>query len=560
MENNRNRHGSMSLSAKQKTMRRNFSVSCLALTIFLGDFVWAQVTFERLLKARQEPHNWLTYSGDYAGWHHSQLKEINATNVEHLAVQWVYQSSVQGKFEVSPLVVDGIMYISEINNRAVALDARTGRALWQYQHKLPEKVLYCCGPVNRGLAALGDKVFMATLDAHVVALDAKTGRLMWDVEAADYRKGYAFTLAPLAIEDRVIVGVSGGEFGIRGFIDAYEAETGKRIWRFYTIPGPGEPGNETWSGDSWKRGSAPAWLTGAYDPELNLIYWGIGNPGPDIYGDDRLGDNLYSNCVAALDADTGQLRWYFHFTPHDVHDWDATLVPVLLDLDFGGHPRKLLVQANRNGFYYVLERRNGQFLLAKQFGHQTWAQGIGPNGRPVVLPGSDPSPEGTYVCPSINGVTNWMSPSYSPQTGFFYVAVRDECQVYFTTPQPYEEGRLFWGGTTKNIPDEKDRGALLALDPLTGEMKWEFKYYSAPWAGVLSTAGGLVFSADMEGYLIALDAKTGKSLWNFQTGNAIFASPITYALNGKQYVVIPAGATLFAFALLDPVLSSRGHR
>jgi alcohol dehydrogenase (cytochrome c) len=527
---------------------KNLVVLLVAMTVLFVDITRAQITFERLLKARQEPQNWLTYSGDYAGWRYSTLEQIDTRNVGRLSVQWVYQSRAANKFEVTPLVVDGIMYLSEIGNAAAALDARTGRTLWRYQRELPEKVLHCCGPVNRGLAALGDKLFMATLDAHVIALDGKTGQVMWDVEAADFRKGYGFTLAPLVVKDKVIVGVSGGEFGIRGFIDAYEADTGQRAWRFYTIPGPGEPGHESWSGDSWKTGSAPAWVTGSYDPELNLIYWGVGNPGPDIYGDGRTGDNLYSNCVVALEADTGKLKWHFQFTPHDLHDWDATLIPVLLDLNFRGRPRKLLVQANRNGFYYVLDRTDGQFLLAKQFAHQTWAKAIGPDGRPVVLPGTDPTPEGTYVCPSIDGATNWMSPSYSPQTGLFYVAAREECQTYFSEPQPYEEGRLFWGGTLRNDPDEKDRGALRALDPLTGEMKWEFKHYSAPWAGVLSTAGGLVFSGDMEGYLMAFDAWTGKPLWHFQTGSAVIASPMTYAVDGVQYVVIPAGAALFAFA------------
>lgn len=530
---------------------QQFLVLLIALVVLSTKTALAQVTFERLLKVRHEPESWLTYSGDYAGWRHSGLQQINTSNVGRLAVQWVYQSRTTGKFEVTPLVVDGVMYISEINNRAVALDARTGRPLWHYEHHLPEKVLHCCGPVNRGLAALGDKIFMATLDAHVIALDAKTGRLVWDVEAADFRKGYGFTLAPLAVKDKVIVGISGGEFGIRGFIDAYEAETGKRAWRFYTIPAPGEPGNETWSGDSWKTGSAPAWLTGTYDPESNLVYWGIGNPGPDVYGEDRKGDNLYSNCVVALDADTGKLKWHFQFTPHDLHDWDATLVPVLLDLNFHGQPRKLLVQANRNGFYYVIDRTNGQFLLAKQFARQTWAKEIGPDGRPVVLPGTDPTPEGSYVCPSINGATNWMSPSYSPQTGLLYVAVRNECQTFFSQPQPYEEGHLFWGGVLRKNTDEKDRGALRALDPLTGEVKWEFQYYSAPWAGTLSTAGGLVFSADMEGYLMAFDARTGKDLWQFQVGNPVYASPMTFALEGRQYIAIPSGAALFTFALFE---------
>lgn len=521
-----------------------------------ADCLRAQVTYERLLKAAQEPHNWLHYSGDYSGRRHSALKQIHTGNVEHLRAQWVFQTGAAGsKFEVTPLVIDGVMYVSAQDNRAYALDARTGRIIWRYQRSLPEKIALCCGRINRGLAALGNKVFLATLDAHLVALDAKTGNVVWDAEAEDVRKGYTFTVAPLVVKDKVIVGVAGGEYGIRGFIDAYDAETGKRAWRFYTIPGKGEPGNETWAGDSWKYGGAPAWLTGTYDPELNLVYWGTGNPGPDLHGGDRKGDNLYSDSVVALDADTGKLKWYFQFTPFDVHDWDATQVPVLLDTEFQGRPRKLLLMANRNGFFYVLDRANGKFLLGKPFARVTWAKEIGADGRPVVLPGSDPTPEGNYVCPGLAGGTNWMSPSYNPQTGFFYVAVREQCDLFYTAPQKYREGQLFFGSLFHARPGEKDWGAVRALDPRTGQMKWEFKYYSAPWAGTLSTAGGLVFAADLEGYLIALDAETGKSLWNFYTGSSIAASPMTYAVDGKQHVVIPSGSALFSFTLPDSAIS-----
>ena len=394
-----------------------------------------QVTYERLLKAAEEPHNWLTYSGDYSGRRYNLLKQIHTGNVEHLAVQWVFQTGTTGKFEATPLVIDGIMYLSGQGNQAYALDARTGRLIWRYQRTLPDNLLLCCGEVNRGLAALGDKVFLATLDAHVVALDSKTGSVIWDVAAQDYRKGYIFTSAPLVVKDKVVVGVSGGEYGIRGFIEAYDAETGKRAWRFYTIPAPGEPGNETWAGDSWKTGGASAWLTGSYDPELNLIYWGTGNPGPVLYGGDREGDNLYSDCVVALDADTGKLKWYFQFTPHDVHDWDAGQIPVLLDLEYRGRPRKLLAWANRNGFFYLLDRTNGQFLFAKAFVKVTWAKEIDPDGRPVLLPNSDPTPEGNYICPGLAGGTNWMSPSFHPQTGYLYVPTHEECQTYFSSPQ-----------------------------------------------------------------------------------------------------------------------------
>lgn len=519
-----------------------------------ANFSHAQdVTFDRIVKSQQEPHNWFTYSGDYAGTRHSRLKQITPGNVGQLAMEWVFQTGATGNFQATPLVVDGIMYVTAQDNRAFALDARTGRVLWRYQRQLPDKV----GGANRGFAMLGNKLFLATLDAHVVALDAKSGAVLWDVEVADRTKGYFFTLAPLVVKDKVIVGISGGENGIRGFIDAYNAETGKRDWRFYTIPGPGEPGHETWEGDSWKTGGAPAWMSGTYDADLNMIYWGIGNPGPDYYGHDREGDNLYSCSVVALDADTGKLKWHYQFSPHDVHDWDANEVPMLLDLNYEGRPRKLLVQANRNGFYYILDRTNGEFLRAKAFAKVTWAKEIGKDGKPVILPDTSPTREGNYVCPGVVGATNWWSPSYNPETGFFYVAVREQCDKYFALQQPYKEGQWWVGGGTQTPPGENAYGALRALDPRTGELKWEFKYHTPPWAGTLSTAGGIIFAGDMDGYLIAFDARNGKELWHKQTGTAVWASPMTYAVDGKQYVAIPAGASLYAFALPDNVIAQR---
>ncbi len=530
-------------------MRRHIIFESILAIAFGASLACAQVSYSRLLKPAQEPQNWLTYSGDYAGRRFSALRQIHTENVQNLALQWVFQTGTSTKFEVTPLVIDGMMYVAGPDNRAWALDARSGRVLWRYQRNLPEKIPLCCGRVNRGLAALGNKLFLATLDAHLVALDSKTGSVIWDTEAEEARKGYSFTVAPLVVKDKVIVGAAGGEFGIRGFIDAYDAESGKRVWRFYTIPGPGEPGHETWYSDSWKSGGAPAWLTGTFDPELNLVYWGIGNPGPDLYGGERKGDNLYSDSVVALDADTGKLKWYYQFTPHDVHDWDSTQIPVLADLDFQGRPRKLLLLANRNGFYYVLDRANGKFLQARPFVRVTWAKEIGPDGRPVVLPGTDPTPEGNYVCPGLAGGTNWMSPSLNPQTGLFYVAAREQCDHYFSAEQPFREGQLFFGGNYEDKVPDKAWGALKALNPRTGEVKWEFKYHSAPWAGTLSTAGGLIFAGDEEGYLMAFDAETGKHLWHIQTGSSIAASPMTYALDGKQYVAIPSGSALFSFAL-----------
>jgi len=528
--------------------RKNVAVWSLLLACVTVP-AFSQVTSDRLLKAAREPQNWLTYSGNYAGWRYSTLEQIKVSNIAKLQAQWVFQSGVQGLFETTPLVVDGVLYGTGPEDVAFAVDARTGKAIWRYRRSFPEKMTVCCGHVNRGFAILGARVFMATLDAHVIALDTKTGNLVWDAPAADSSKGYSFTLAPLLVKDKVVVGVSGGEYGIRGFIDAYDANTGKRIWRHYTVPIPGEPGSETWGGNSWKTGGAPAWITGSYDSDLNLLYWPTGNPSPDLYGRERPGDNLFSECMLALDADTGKLKWYFQFTPHDVYDYDSTEVPILLDTDWNGQPRKLLVQANRNGFFYVLDRTNGQFLRATPYAKVTWAKGIDAAGRPIPQFQDLPLSTSTYICPSFLGATNWFSPSYNPQTGWVYVSAFEHCQNLTSWPQPFEEGHRFIGSTGDKLRTEKDWGAVRALDPHTGEMKWEFKFYSGPWAGTLSTAGGLVLTGDIDGNLIALDARTGEHLWHFQTGAAINSVPMTYSVDGKQYIIIPAGGALFAFGL-----------
>ncbi len=526
------------------------------LLVLAGAAAFAQVTPERLRSAATEAGSWLTYSGDYAGRRFSPLAQIDTGNVTHLAVQWIYQTATLGKLETTPLVIDGVLYATGPDNVAFALDPKSGRPLWRYQRSLPPKLNVCCGKVNRGFAALGDRLFLATLDAHVVALDAKTGSVAWDVEAADYRTGYSFTLAPLAIRDKVIVGVAGGEWGTRGFVDAYDAATGRRLWRFHTIPGPGEPGHETWSGDSWKTGGTPAWMTGSYDPELDLVYWPTGNPAPSNSGAGRPGDNLYSNSMLALEAESGRLRWHYQFTPFDLHDWDATQVPVLLDVPFGGKPRRLLLQANRNGFYYVLDRKSGELLLARPFAQVTWAKEIGRNGRPIVRPESNPTADGVRVCPGAAGATNWMSPAFSPQTGLFYVSAREQCDVFTTANEVNRPGRPWIGSVYAPATGEKDWGAVRALDPTTGALRWEFKHYSAPWAGVLATAGGIVFTGDMEGYFLALDARTGEDLWHFQTGSPIYAAPMTYLLDGRQHVVIASGGALLDLALSSPTAAA----
>jgi alcohol dehydrogenase (cytochrome c) len=526
--------------------------SFLLLLTLLATLAEAQVSYERLIGAPSEPSNWLTYSGRYEGWRHSALHQVHAGNVSKLAMQWAFQTADLGQFETTPLVVDGVIYGTGQNDRAFAIDARTGRALWRYQRHLPDKIQPCCGTVNRGFAILGDRLFMATLDAHVIALDTRTGNLVWDVEAADYRKAYSFTVAPLIVKNAVIVGVSGGEYGVRGFVDAYDATTGRRLWRFDTVPGPGQPGHDSWAGETWKVGGAPAWITGSYDPALNLLYWPTGNPSPSNYGGDRRGDNLYSNSMLALDADTGKLRWYYQFTPHDLYDYDATQIPVLVDTTWEGRPRKLLVQANRNGFLYVLDRTDGTFLSAKPFGNVTWATSIDSRGRPVLNTALKEEPEGTRVCPGAAGLTNWYSPSYDPGRHILYVATSNECDVFTSAPQPYRAGHDFLGSVYVPDPKQQPSGALKAIDVLSGEVKWSFQYFSNPNGGALSTEGGVVFAGDSDGNFIAVDAGTGRDLWHVQLGAAIYSAAITYELDGRQYVLIPAGSGLFAFALPAP--------
>ena len=521
-------------------------ITILLLTAAFSGNALSQVTFDRLLHSASEPQNWLTYSGDYAGRRFSGLDQVNTSNAGSLVAKWVYQTAATGKFETTPLVVDGIMYATGQDDRAFALDARTGRPLWLYQRQLPTDIRPCCGRVNRGVAILGDKVFFGTLDAHVVALDAKTGNVIWDVAAFDYRKGYSFTAAPLALDGLVVVGVSGGEYGIRGFIDAYDAATGKRKWRFSTIPGPGDPGHDTWEGDSWKIGGAPAWMTGVYDAALKQLLWTTGNPSPSNRGAGRAGDNLYTNSLLSLDPATGSLKWYFQFTKHDEHDWDATQVPVIFDS--GG--KHLVAQANRNGFFYVLDRATGKLLSADAFARITWSDAKDKEGRPLANQASSPTPQGRTICPGALGATNWMSPSFDPQTKLFYVTVRDQCDIFSTAPQPYEAGHAYYGSAY--FPSDEAEpygGALRALDPASGRLKWEFRHISPTWSGVLSTAGGLLFTGDAEGNFIALDAETGKPLWHFQMGGAVYASPMAYAVDGKEYIAIAAGSSLYAFGL-----------
>lgn len=519
------------------------------------------ITWADLQNGLKDPARWLTFSGDYTGQRHSPLTQITPANVAQLQPQWTFQTDTLGRFETTSLLLDNVLYVTGPQNVAWAIDAKTGRQIWRYRRELPTGLTACCGLVNKGFGILGDKLFMVTLDAHLLALDTKTGAITWDVTLEDFRKGYAMTLAPLVVKDKVIVGVAGGEYGIRGFIDAYDAQSGKRAWRFYTIPEPGQPGNNTWSGDSWQRGGASVWTTGTYDAEQNLTFWGIGNPGPDYHSESRAGDNLYSDSVVALDADTGQIKWHYQFTPHDLHDWDATQVPVLADIPIGGVTRKVLMLANRNGFFYTLDRTNGKLIVGKPFVQVNWAREIGADGRPVLIPGHTPDEKGEVTCPDLVGGTNFQPPSFDPASRLFFVSARETCATFYAWKPDYSPGDSFTGGATQrsNLQDgQKAHGALRAIDPATGERKWEFKYLTPSLAGVLTTASGLAFTGDAEGNFFALDSKSGKLLWHYALGSALHGtSPTTYMLDGRQFLLIPAGTTLTAWALPDTRPSTR---
>lgn len=512
----------------------------------------ANLTFERILHAASEPQNWLTYWGDYQGTHYSRLSQIAAANAGRLQVAWARQLPGSSILEATPLVVDGVMYTSGPPGVVVALDAASGRQIWRYQRTQKVRSPNEINPYSRGVAILGNRLFVGTLDAALLALDARSGALLWEVQMADPLQGFSITSPPLPVKNMIVAGIAGGEFGIRGFIDAYDPETGKRLWRFSTIPGPGEFGHETWAGESWKLGCGATWLPGSYDADLDTLYWAAGNPCPLYNGAARAGDDLFTSSVIALDPATGQRRWHYQFSPHDTHDWDSNQDMVLVDRAFHGAARKLLMHADRNGHFYVLDRTNGRFLSATPFTTQTWNRGFDANGRPVMAPESQPTSGGTAIAPSIGGATNFQAPSYSPATGLLYLAYQDANQRYFTDPQPFEPGRQYPGGRGAATGQTSTAG-IKAIDPENGRTIWSFPLTQGSLtAGVLATEGGVVFASSREGYLYALDARTGSMLWKFQTGAAIAASPISYAVAGKQFVAVSAGNVVFSFALPEP--------
>jgi alcohol dehydrogenase (cytochrome c) len=553
----------MALRARLASM-----VAAAGLAAFGAAQLGAQVTPDRILRAAQEPQNWLTYGGDYTSQRYTTLRQVTPVNVRNLEQKWVYQGQVLGAWQSTPLVVDGIMYATQRPNDVLALDAKTGRVFWQYRFNNSPEQRVCCGANNRGVAIHGDTLFMGTLDATLVALDAKNGQPLWKVAVGDPKLAYSITLSPLVIKDMVLIGVGGAEYGIRGFVAAYDVRTGKERWRFETIPRPGQKGSETWRGNDWEHGGGSIWVTGSYDPDLNLVYWGVGNPGPDWNPDQRPGDNLFSDSVIALDADTGALKWHFQFTPNDGNDYDAVQVPVLVDMPWNGVPSKLMLWANRNGYFYVLDRVTGKFLHGSPFVKVNWASGLDANGRPIPTPQGPDKP----TFPGNQGGTNWYPPAFSPRTGLFYFSAWEGYASYFRKePQEFKAGSTFTGGGHRVVTPVPDapvvgigrrspintwtdavgHGAVMALDPTTGKPRWKFDQFDVTDSGMLVTASDILFTGGREGYFYALNARTGTVLWKASLGGQIVNAPIAYMVDGKQYVSTISGNSLVAFALRD---------
>lgn len=505
---------------------------------------------EKDLLVQPVGENWTSYNGDYSGRRYSGLSEINVANVGRLQASWVFHPGNSQNLEVTPVAIDGVMYVTSAND-VFALDARTGRSVWHYQRPVSSGLLDdAAAHKNRGVAVWRHSVYVETDDAHLLCLDARSGGLRWDVEYADKAKHYGATSAPLTVKAMVIVGTSGGDSGVRGFLAAYDALTGKLKWKFWTIPGPGEFGSSSWPGDAYLHGGGTTWMPGTYDSELNTLYWTTSNPAPDFVGNSRPGDDLYTDSVLALNPDTGELKWYFQFTPHDLNDYDANETPVLVDSQENGATQRLLMQADRNGFFYVLDRKNGKFLRAVPFVEKlNWAKGVDSAGRPIVS-GRIPTAEGTSICPGIDGATNWFSPAYNPDSRLFYVMALESCNLFFANPKPFVRGQTYYDTGTKHAPDDHAQKVLLAIS-LDGKQAWRYLQVGQghSWGGIVTTAGGLLFFGDDAGSIEALEATTGRPLWHFNTGQIMHASPMTYGIDGVQYVAIAAGSDIFSFAL-----------
>lgn len=509
-----------------------------------------------MIRAGDSSTDWLTYTGNYAGHRHGIQNQISRENVQHLRLAWAAQLRADSpSLESSPIVTSTRMYVTESPEGLTALDIRNGSVIWQFHRPVSPDIPLCCGSQNRGVAVLGKSIFLATLDAHLIAFDAETGAKLWDVTLGDWKKGYSITGAPLALDGRIVIGVGGGDFGIRGFLAAFSPADGSLLWKFYTIPGPGEPGNDTWGGDSWQHGGVATWGPGAYDPVLDLIYWGTGNPSPVFFPKGRPGTNLYANSIVALEAKTGKLRWAYQFTPSDDHDWDATQQPVLADIQWNGQKLSAVIEANRNGFFYALDRLTGKFLIAKPFAKQTWATGYTSDGHPIVRPDAEPSPSGAIVWPAAGGATNWWSPSFDARRGLLFVPSVDSSSIFFNEQVPhFHEGTVFTGSGYQRSPNQPITMAVRAIDAGTGDIKWDSQFVHGgadvhgEMGGILSTEGNLLFSGYANEFF-ALDSDTGKKLWRTPLGGRLHAAPITYTFQGQQYVTVVAGVTVFTFSL-----------
>jgi alcohol dehydrogenase (cytochrome c) len=522
----------------------------LVLMLGLASSLSAQVTDQML---QQPPaSDWLTYNGSYTSQRHSELDQINLSNIGSLVPKWAFHVNGGAPMQSVPIAVNGVLYFTQPNS-LYAIDGRSGRLIWDYHHPLA-KVKDREGP-QRGAAVYKDRVFFTTTDDYLFALDASTGSVIYQVKFAETDEGYSAPAAPFIANGKVIVGVAPGDRGLNGFLEAYDADTGARLWHWDTIPKPGQPGSETWPGDSWRHAGGATWMSGSYDPNLNLYYLGMGNPSPDFNGDVRKGDNLYTEAMVALDLGTGKLKWYFQFTPHDMMDWDAAEVPVLVNATYEGRLRKLMIHADRNGFYYVLDRETGKFLHGVPFvTEMNWASGLTAEGRPIRIPGIEPSLTGTKVCPSSIGATNWMSPAYNPHTKLFYVVALEGCGLATKNTEAFRPGGFqYRAGGDVLLRNADWKVYVRALDLTTGRRVWEQQRIGngGLGGGLLSTKGGVLFSGELNGEFVALDAKTGKPVWHFNTGEGINAQPMTYMVDGKQYVAIATNTTVFGFALFE---------